>query len=217
MQASGPSVGSSRNSRSHTLAPSTSTRATAPALGASLLVVPKVRDEQQIRPRRDRERRRPAEPRQVADVGARRHEQRVQLRRLERPDERLVAGTPRVSAHDGTRDGERCPRVPGDSCPAPNPVTTPTATSASSERCRSGSRAKMFDRWTSTNGTFTASSASRTARLVCVNAAALMTAPSALPPETLDRLHELAFVIGLGPAAVDAERPRALARGRSIS
>src|SRR5439155_460280 len=48
-------------------------------------------------------------------------------------------------------------------------------------RRRSGSRAKMFERWTSTKGTRTARSASRSARLVCVNAAALMTAPSARP------------------------------------
>src|SRR5213592_3587806 len=39
----------------------------------------------------------------------------------------------------------------------------------------------MFERCTSTNGTRTASKASRTARLVWVNAAALITAPSERP------------------------------------
>src|SRR5207302_2464549 len=64
----------------------------------------------------------------------------------------------------------------------PRPEITPFAAAAVTIRCRSGSRAKTFEMWTSTTGLPEPRSASASARLECENAPGLMMIASLLAP-----------------------------------
>src|SRR2546422_8392225 len=82
------------------------------ALLPCLLVVPEIGDQQQCPAGRYGYARRPAESRQIADVGPRRHEQRVQAFRFEQGSERRMS----LGALIATRGTWQALRIPADSC-----------------------------------------------------------------------------------------------------
>src|SRR2546428_408536 len=116
-----------------------------PGFRARLLVVAEVRHQQHVGARHHHQRSRPAEARQVADVGARGDEQPVQLLGRERAHERLLARAPPISAHGGAGASPRGPRVPAASSrrrnPPPRPPPRPRAANgAAPARARRCSR-----------------------------------------------------------------------------
>ena len=115
--------------------------------------------------------------------------------------QRVLPRDPLVRRHEA---GPRAPAGPGRSSARRSPVTMPTARSAITECRRSGSRAKMLERCSSTKGTCTASSASRSARLEWVSAAALIKRAVGASTELLHRVDQRALVVGLEPIDLDA-------------
>src|SRR2546426_2866798 len=104
-----------------------------------LLVVPEIGDEEDLAPSHHRHACRPAESRQIADVGPRRHEQRVQPLGFEHRGERRLS----LGAPIATRGTWQALRIPADSCrrriPSPRPPRDPRAATAAArargQRC----------------------------------------------------------------------------------
>src|SRR5437867_8343230 len=95
-----------------------------------LLVVAEIGDDEDLAPSHHRHACRPAESRQIADVGPRRHEQRVQPLGFEHCGERRLS----LGALIATRGTWQALRIPADSCrrriPSPRPPRDPRAATA---------------------------------------------------------------------------------------
>jgi hypothetical protein len=173
------------------------------SLGPRLRVVTEIGHQQDVMARDHDEGGGAAESGHIPDVGPPRHQDAVEPLRFEQPDQRLLTRVPAVRAHDGTRDSRRGPRVPtGISAPKPR-TTRPPDRQHGTVPLRLAQN--TLDRCTSTGDTRTASNRIAHRETRVREGGGIDHCAVGVPAQRLNRVHELALVIGLCPAALHPE------------